>query len=345
MDFMGLSNGKFHAFPVSRKLRQEEIDSKIENYCGNDTSAKDLISVIKINNCYMEMVDRWYAHKGEAVFAGFISMMIAGLGFGVMGTTTFLAGDWPFFIFVTLLCAGPAALGWVLFRLEAFQLTHYPVRLNRKNRMVYAILPRGDMVKVKWDNLFVYLAENKIAWFPKPFYEIRAHVLSDDRENVLKTFSLGYPTWGEKELTLGKWEFVRRYMEDSDGYEKNSELIELCMPLDGVKESLSFCIIRGMGPLSGSFLGQLFLSPIYVLGVWGRMVAIYTSKIPRWPEDIEAKCHVSKDDPYAKTADDNAPFTFVEGTWPIICFCIGSLITFLGVVWAAYTYVMMFVNG
>lgn len=108
MDFMGLTNKKFSSFPVNRELKQEEISSEIRCCYIGEKPAKDLISVIKINNCYMEMVDRWYAHKGEAVFAGFIAMMIAGLGFGVMGTTTFLAGDWPFFIFVTLLCAGPA---------------------------------------------------------------------------------------------------------------------------------------------------------------------------------------------------------------------------------------------
>ncbi|WP_306169432.1 DUF6708 domain-containing protein [Halomonas sp. MMSF_3323] len=240
MDLVGLTNGKFHGFPVRRKLRKEEIDSEISKSREQETPARDLISVIKINDCYMEMVDRWYVHKGQGVFAGVMFFMLGGLGLSVVGLATLLGGDWLFFIFVVVTCAGPIALGWSFFRLEAFQLTHYPVRLNRKSRMVYAILPRGDMVKVKWEDIFVYLAENKIAWFPKSFYEIRAHVLDGDRKNVLQTFSLGYPAWGEKEYALGIWEFIRRYMEEPDGYEKNSDLIELCMPVDKERESLSF---------------------------------------------------------------------------------------------------------
>ncbi len=34
------------------------------------------------------------------------------------------------------------------------------------------------------------------------WYEIRAHVLSEDKTTVLKTFTLGYPPWASKEDAL-----------------------------------------------------------------------------------------------------------------------------------------------
>ena len=51
MDFMGLTNKKFSSFPVNRELKQEEISSEIRCCYIGEKPAKDLISVIKINNC------------------------------------------------------------------------------------------------------------------------------------------------------------------------------------------------------------------------------------------------------------------------------------------------------
>ena len=344
MDYQGLARIGKLPFPVDRELMDAEISNEIGKIDTWGCSPRDELSVIKINSCFMELVDRWYSHKGHAIFYSCGPFVIGSLFIVVVAMLAFEMNEvdiWWVFLLSFVMGGGLLLFGWTMFRCEAFQLTHYPVRFNRKNRMVYAILPHGGVAKAKWDDLFIYLATNRVSFFRRPFYEIRAHVLADDRKTVLQTFSLAYPIWGERDHALGMWEFIRRYMDEPTGYKRNSELVELCMPIDKKRERLSFCIIRGMAIFASSQAIQLIMSPLFVLVIWGRMVAIYTSKVPEWPADIASQCHAPKNDPYAKTGEDNTPFTFFEGTWPIICFCMGSLISISIITWAAYTYAGM----
>jgi len=50
----------------------------------------------------------------------------------------------------------------------------------------------------------------------------------------------------------------------------------------------------------------LILFPLTLLGSIARFVAMRTSKIPRWPEVVEAECMVDADDPINVSAKDNS---------------------------------------
>ena len=69
-------------------------------------------------------------------------------------------------------------------------------------------------------------------------------------------------------------------------------------PIADERESFLFGWHRTM---SASYM----LLPIYVFIYPGRWIAMHTSKIPKWPEEIERVCQVEPGDPYIRDASMN----------------------------------------
>lgn len=207
---------------------------------------------------------------------------------------------------------------------EAFRKTHYPIRLNRKNRMVYAFKPDGNIIRASWDDLFIHKASSKPPLSERD-YDIRAHVLDADGETVRETFTLAIPHSGAEERLLDLWEYIRRYMEDEKGVKKNYELTQFCWPIAERREGLWYGILGGFSPAAvAPYLVQLPFCPYFTLITWGRLIAMYTSRVPRWPEDIEAECRVADSDPHRKDWENNRKLSFKQGVVPVIGFLVGS---------------------
>jgi hypothetical protein len=119
-------------------------------------------------------------------------------------------------------------------------------------------------------------------------------------------------------------------MEEPNGVEQAYNQIELCMPVHDRREGLAFGLIRTFAPGAKWPIAQLIFSPLSVLFTVGRWVAMYTSKIPSWPADVEAACSVEAGDPYKKDWRDNGRYDFWELGWPAICFVIGLGVLCLG---------------
>ncbi|WP_156831309.1 DUF6708 domain-containing protein [Arhodomonas aquaeolei] len=281
----------------------------------------------------MELVDRWYADKGTAVIYGILGGVPSFLGVAVCVALPVVRNELGAWVIAALGCSVFGFLFWVSIRyllLEAHRKTHYPIRLNRKNRMVYAFRPDGTIIRVPWDDLFLTVGESYIYVMGK-FHDIRAHILDADGRTVRDTFTLGYPVSGAIELLPGLWEYIRRYMEEPEGVRQNYEHTDLCMPIGERREGVRFGIVRAFGIIAAWPLFQLVLSPLLAVITWGRLIAMYTSRPPRWPADIEAECVIDDDDPYRKDWRDNGAFTFIEGTWPVICFVFGSVVAVIAI--------------
>src|SRR5690606_34760994 len=290
---------------------------------------RDELSAIKINSTYMELVDRWYAPKGwSIVFA--IMMSIPCVLFVALFSPLILFDDGayadPMAWILVLVAWGGGWFGlwaaWYGFRLEAFRHTHYPIRLTRKTRKVHAYRPDGSIIEADWDKLYFCVGESIIPAYGKT-YDVRAHVMSKDRKTVVDTFTLAYCHFGEKVSVPGIWEYIRRYMEEPDGPELSWKYSDICMPIDGRREGLWFGISRPFASLGSWPLRQLLLSPVWAVGVVGRWIAMYTSKVPAWPADIEAQYAIEPNDPYRRDWRNNVKFNFQEGIWPVICFVVG----------------------
>ncbi|WP_340618880.1 DUF6708 domain-containing protein [Xenorhabdus entomophaga] len=61
---------------------------------------------------------------------------------------------------------------------EWFRKTHYPIRFNRKNQMVYVYQIDGTVLSAPWSSIFfTYNVGNK--------WGINGHILDDDNETIL----------------------------------------------------------------------------------------------------------------------------------------------------------------
>ncbi|MCE8021765.1 hypothetical protein HOP51_16835 [Halomonas sp. MCCC 1A11036] len=331
MDYTGL--GRFTAYKVNRPLTEEERKEKLNPKQLASDAPLDWLSVIKLNSTYLELVDRWYAGKGFSTWMGgmfvipFTGAVAAFFLLMIEKNTVEMWAGGAFIIVMLSLCALGGGYG---VSLDAFRQTHYPIRLNRKTRTVYAYRPDGSVIQASWDKLFICSVTTGSSQVTST-EDIRAHVLAEDGETVTDTFTLGYPYLGNREGMLQLWEYIRRYMEEPDGVEKNYKQTEICMPLDGRREGLVFGLFRTFAPMAKWPLMQLLVSPLWTLTTLGRWFAMYTCKVPRWPEDVEAACPIEPNDPYRKDWRDNGKYDFWELGWPLICFVVGLAVLGVGI--------------
>ncbi|MGH8074161.1 MAG: DUF6708 domain-containing protein [Lysobacter sp.] len=338
MDYAGLDYRNIR-YPVDRPLTDEERSHRYRQNAASKAPPMDFLSVIKVNNRYIELVDRWYPIKG---FNAWLGACIAGVSALISGGIIW-AFFWApvadqrgalWFILIVLLpiCLGMSWGGWWLIRTECGRWTHYPMRLNRKTGQVHVFRQDGTVLTVPWDELFITLGKARSP-ITDTTYDLRAHVLDADGKTVRESFSLGYTFPGKAESMDKFWAFLQAYMEAPDGVERTYKHLEdgLLMPLDGRKEGWRWSVARTF-----AFMGHwpwmqiLFCVPFGLTAV-GRMFAMATSKQPAWPAEIEAANTIESDDPHQLTWRDNGPLGWWELYWPLLCTVLG-VGAFVGVI-------------
>lgn len=272
-----------------------------------------------MNSTFLETVDKWYGWKGSATtITSAVLVVLVGI-FGWMGITLVLEGTGILaseleanvamangFGMLAVLFVFSSGVIWIL-RKESFAFTHYPVRYNRKNRMVYFFRTDGTVLSYPWDKLFFTLGYIPVS----NLWEVRAHVLDANRTKVCETFSLSYSgmldardtehnaaNFSSADFVRAHWEFIRRYMED--GPEEISKQVQFCMPIDQKRESIKLSFERIFANFAGApILIYIVMFPICIIVSLFRLIAIHTSKIPVWPAEVAASCVVEPNDPYA----------------------------------------------
>lgn len=317
-----------NAYSVNREVAEGERSERLYPKRSVSDTPKDNLGVIEISSTYLETTDRWYAGKGFMAIFGlaFIAIgsvfipMIIGVA---QGKPVLTLGDWGFILFALATLLGFAALGVYLMRYDAFRLTHYPIRYNRKSRMVYAFRPDGTVIEAPWDSLFFFRGHAHVPMFGDT-WDIRAHVLADDGKTVVDTFTLAYSEYGKKHSPLFTWEYIRRYMEAPDGVRQCYDHTIFCNPVKGRREGLYYGIVRGFLLSSGWPVLQALLSPVTAPLTLGRLIAMCTNRVPQWPAHIEAACTVEPDDPYRKDWRNNGRLPFMWGAYSVLMFLIGN---------------------
>jgi len=335
MDYAGL--GKRNHFAVNRPLNEAERAARYDQKKSNDATPMDFLSVVKFNSHYMDLVDRWYPIRGFWAWLSIITGSLSLIGASALIYAIFFPlGDpmisetgsafFLFFLAITLLLF--AWLGaWYAFKVECLGYTHYPIRLNRKTRQVHFFRQNGTVLTVPWDSLFLTLGESNSP-LAGTTYDLRAHILDEDGETVCESFSLGYPSiLGNAESIDKFWAFLQPYMQAEDGVERTwSHLKEntgYLVPMDNRKEGWRWSIVQNYAWTGHWPWLQFIGSPVLGLNAIGRMLAMSTSKVPQWPEDVERASQPEADDPYILTWRDNGPLGWWEFYWPLICTVIG----------------------
>ena len=330
MDFAGRDIGKLR-YPVGRPITAEERSTHYKRPPGSDVPPMDFLSVIKLNSTYMELVDRWYPVTGFSVWFGF-SVAFTGLlgvavclsGFYVAPAGSDASALWFMLLVLVPMLLGIVVAGVLIVRTESWRWTHYPMRLNRKTRQVHVFRQNGTVLTVPWDDLYIVRGEAKSP-MAGTTYDLRAHVLDDDGKTVLESFTLGYSFPGTEASPDKFWAFLQPYMEAPDGVQRTHAHLKdgLLMPLDGRKEGWRWSIIRTFAPgWPYPWTMPLLCIPLGLNAV-GRMFAMWTSRQPVWPPEIEQANQVDPDDPYALTWRDNGPLGWWEFYLPLLCTILG----------------------
>ena len=300
------SSGLLWKYKVNRPLTDDERAHQLKQKEHLDVEPIDQLSVIKANSTYLEVVDKYYAMKGWHTMGSvvFFSVFFGVWIWMVIETITAERPEWGFLLFVSIMMI--PFLVFILwgFLKESFTYTHYPVRFNRKTRMVHIFMTDGRQLSVPWDDIFFYLAAGEKG--EKDWWDLRGHILDKDGKAVVDTFAMMMSNHKEegRKTVVQQWELVRRYMEED--YIAIINSLENCMPIDGKYETWTVAWNYMVGQTKGAPIGMLpFLYVIFIALVPFRMLAMHSSKLPIWNKEIEAANIIEPDDMYVKDSRIN----------------------------------------
>ncbi|WP_313493919.1 DUF6708 domain-containing protein [Stenotrophomonas sp.] len=312
MHYQGIIPGR--PYPINRPLSDQDRAKRLyQRDRWDDAAPYSDLTVVRINSTYMEIVDKYYGWKGWAAFMlGLLTLvpLVFGFVFISIGVELLTEGEVEGFYFgigASALLFMMAGVGWFLGRFEWAYYTHYPIRLNRKDRMVYVFRKDGTVLSAGWDELFFTLDPDAVWW------EIRAHVLAEDGVTVKETFTLGaYSTLNSREgmrILYAHWEFFRRYMEE--GPAAIAPYVKQVAPVEGKRESfrVGYEVLASNLRSDNPLLRVLYLLdwPLTALSSLTRWLVMRKGKIPFWPAEIEARNVVAADDPFCIDARINPP--------------------------------------
>ncbi|MDR2208595.1 MAG: hypothetical protein LBE22_06460 [Azoarcus sp.] len=308
MNYHGLTK----KFQINRPLDEFEIQHQLRVNESSFDKPWGSSYVIKMNSTYLECVDKFFLDKG--IISGGGVVLVAILIIFYLGTLSIIADRWQgvmrskedlyFMIYLTLLWGGAVIYICFFLRNEMFRYTHYPIRFNRKNRMVYVTRLDGTVMAESWDKLFFTEGEcgGKFAGFGET-RDIRGHRLAEDGKTVLETFALPHYSDVRAYHRFAVWEFIRRYMEE--GPEQLMRRVPMVNDVADRRERFWAGFMHHYEFIqvhSGEFFA-LLSSPVLLLHAVGRWLAILTSKIPVWSAEVEAACQIDPNDPYVIDRD------------------------------------------
>jgi hypothetical protein len=304
-------------FKVNRKIQDDEQSNmlRIKEEFGDfdERTPHYQLSVIELNSTFVELTDRDYSVRGISTMISLLT--IAGFSWLLISLVMIVVKRWDistdaerssdlwFIGFASVI--GLIFLSFSIFAIlrESFYFTHFPVRLNRKNRKVYFWRRNGTVCSAAWDDIYFFLRCYKKTGVP--MWDIVGHVLKDDRQTVKNSFALSsYTSSDAIDLRL-HWEYFRRYMED--GPAQPYRMLKICLPIAKRRETWWEGFMRLSLLLHGSVIMQVIATPFNLPASLGRMFAMRTSKIPRWPDWVEQECAIAKDDPYVRESGYEAP--------------------------------------
>jgi hypothetical protein len=304
MDFAGLV-GKFK---VNRQLTEQEKKQQLYQNKRIDIEPHYQLSVITMNSTYLESVDKWYESKGTitavsltiifmftAAFAGLLHVALTRENFSGISSKDLAVLIFAGVLFTPLL----ASATWLLLK-DSFSFTHYPIIFNRKNHIVYVFRKNGSVLALPWNQIVFTMSQVDHG---HKFFNVLGHWMAEDGVTVKESFSLSISSIGDADglaVLRSHWEFVRRYMED--GPAAVTGQIQFCLPIKGRHEPLWFGVQRLLANGSGAPLMWpvlVFTLAFNALIIPFRFIAMRTSKLPRWPAEIEAALRIEDGDPYA----------------------------------------------
>lgn len=296
---------KSKGFKVNRSLTSQEVHWRLKQGQRLSYRQRELVddmSLICINSTFLEVVDAYHKDRGFLT----LSMILLG-GVCVLGGGELL---WLFlfgmqkvsgFDYLLLFClwVPVCSLLFLLLCLECFTWTHYPIRFNRQKQVVHITRLNGQVETYPWQEIYFTLGLTARG-FTGRFWYIKGHILAEDGDTVLDTFSVSMYA-SQLEGVKQFWELVRRYMEEKDGVKHVADITGWLLPINKRKEPFGLGLRMLMA--KGGFVSVLLFPFVFSQAV-ARWLSIRSSKMPVWPPEVEAQCEIAADDPYDFDSDD-----------------------------------------
>lgn len=282
--------------PITDEERSQQLKQKEELAKFDETLPHYELAVIQQNSTFVELTDRNYPVRGIATLLGIFSVVLFGwmLSFTLFGKNDVEILDITL-SFLIIILPLYFCFRYILLR-ESFCYTHYPIRLNRKNRMVYVWRKNGRTLTVPWDKVFFCL--RSYSDMGLTMWDIRGHVLDDDGVTVKDSFPLSSYKSSEANDLRQHFEYFRRYMEE--GPEQPYRMLKICLPIAKRRETWWEGLMRLLLNLNGSPVLQFLTLPFFLPTSLGRWFAMHTSRIPQWPAEVKKECAVEPNDPYKR---------------------------------------------
>jgi len=303
--------GLLRKYPVNRRLKYEEKEGEVSQSTRKDVDPSCMHAVIKFNGTYMELAGKFYEWRGVfgSGMAVLFPLAVGGIGLGVLGFVKFPWGQEPNYIaalialMLVMFIAGLVLVLWGASK-EFFRLTHYPIRLNRKYRKIYAFDPRTmKLLEMDWDKTYFTIQPTRTR-IPQQQWEILALTIDADGETVRHVLPFSGMWYAEKDV-LRHWEYLRRYMEE--GPEAIIEYTPVFLDIAIRKETF----MEGFRRLYAPFYHLTKTPFVLMFGPWmffsaiGRHIGMLTSRIPQWPAHVEDECRIEPGDRWEYDARDN----------------------------------------
>ncbi|WP_354686764.1 DUF6708 domain-containing protein [Cupriavidus necator] len=289
--------------PLHRYEEEEHLDPEetITELPPNDHG------VLRLNSTFVEYMDRFFLERGWAAmggaplifmvlfFAGYTaSTMYAPRKDGSLPDASFIATDWVFIVVCTIFALCLIKFIWMK---DFFRYTHYPIRFNRKNRMIYVFRHNGPggVLTVPWEKAYFFIGRaSPLAGGQTHFtFDLRCHVL-DDQRRVRHTFAVGMDGSNSRGAVLEHWEMVRRYMKEGP---QSLPFPPLALTVSTEPTFRNAVITQ----VSGQFSGIWRILMLFITLPWAlfRYLAMKTCRRPVWPAEVEKACAIEPNDPFA----------------------------------------------
>ncbi|WP_232439073.1 DUF6708 domain-containing protein [Burkholderia ubonensis] len=288
------------AWTPSEQFKKTRLDQR---QCSSNEPCT-LGGVIEFNETYMDVVDWSYQKVGP--FEVILTFLLLAFPYGVARIAwIFFSDPWPDDVYVggllaTIFVIALGMLHVIWFGCVAFNVftgfTHYPVRLDRKNKMVHVFRRNGagGVSSYRWRDITFGMRGGGA--LQRSFAAGAMHGYVRCPDGSYDYFRLGV-IWPTDEGMRGQWEYYRRYMEEGPDTLPEPEIL---LPIERKRESFrmgaQLCWFWA-GPMLGP---AIFLAPLTVPGSLLRWFIMHvTRRLPRWPQHVVDACPISPDDKYA----------------------------------------------
>jgi hypothetical protein len=194
---------------------------------------------------------------------------------------------------------------------EFFTYTHFPIRFNRKTRMVHVFRHKGSggVLSVPWDQAYFHIGKGTLA---RSLLDLRGHVMDGDK--VIHTFAVGN-FFSTREPIQQIWKFIVVYMEQGpQALPKDIHIVK--SPNVSLKNQFicatSYCNI---------FLPIPLIKWVFAALITGmRWVVMKSCREPVWPSEIVAESAIAPDDIYhwGEPEFSGGPVRDARGEWQAI---------------------------